>query len=93
MNSYRIKKLTYSNGTDEYIIQKKSRIFFIGPKIWKTYSQDWDEFGGGLSWNWFSCWGDGFATLKQAQEKLDWIRSRRSEINIVKTGVVYETEC
>ena len=91
MNNYRIKKLTYSNGTDEYIIQKKSRIFFIGPKIWKTYSQDWE--GGGLSWNWFSCWGDGFATLKQALEKLNWIRSRHSEISIVKTGVVYETEC
>ena len=91
MNSYRIKKLTYSNGKDEYIIQKKSRIFFIGPKIWKTFSQDWGEFS--LCWNWFSCWGDEFTTLKQAQEKLDWIRSKRSKISIVKSGVVYETEC
>lgn len=91
MNSYRIKKLTYSNGKDEYIIQKKSRIFFIGPKIWKTYSQNWEDEG--ISWHWFSCWGDEFATLEQAKGKLDWVRSRRPEISIVKSGVVYETEC
>lgn len=47
---YRIKEIRLSSDNIYYIIQKRKRFAFIGPKVWETYVWVYDYLCDTLTW-------------------------------------------
>lgn len=75
MKKYRIVKLTLKNDKEVYVIQKHTRLFWIGPMIWETYQDVYDGYWcSHIGWTWFTTWGDYFYSLESVQKELDEIK-------------------
>lgn len=60
---YRIKKITLYNGEIYYLLQRYTRLLWIGPKIWETYHEVYDscwQFHTG--WTYFQSLGTAIET-------------------------------
>ena len=66
MRNYRIVKLTLNNNKEVYVIQKQTRFFWIGPKIWETYQNLYTgNYCSYIGWTWFITCGDYFDSLEK----------------------------
>lgn len=93
MRNYRIVKLTLNNNKEVYVIQKQTRFFWIGPKIWETYQKLYDgNYCSYIGWTWFITWGDYFDSLETAKKELNKIKQHYAYISKYKyKQIVYDS--
>ena len=91
MNNYRIIKLTLQSNEEVYVVQKLTRFFWVGPKIWESYQEIYDgNWTTHDAWTWFIRMGDYFYSYKAAEEKvkalkqIDSYSSKYKKLEIIK---------
>lgn len=91
MNKYRIVKITLKNKKEYYIIQKHTRFFWIGPKIWESYQDVYDGYHCSHDgWSWFKSWGDKFSCYEFAEKELKRIIECDSCNTIIDDEIIKE---
>lgn len=77
MREYRIIKYTYRSGRFFYVIQKRCRLFCIGPKVWETYSE-----GASDGWSNYNCWR--WKNLVTWRKQYDSVESANEDIRLME---------
>ena len=80
-NTLRIEKVTLENDDTMYYLRHKTRLFWIGPYVWKYYHEVYDgNFASHIGFTWFRCIGDAFETYDAAKQEYDNLINLGSKI-------------
>lgn len=68
---FRIIKVKYENGKERFHLQMKSRLFWIGPKVWQTYSSFAHHYYDTYGFRFFKWTAEDFLSESCAKDAMD----------------------
>ena len=90
-HKYRIKKVTLYSGEIYYLLQRYTRLLWIGPKIWETYQEVYDGYWGShTGWTYFQSLGTEIETEAKAVSILRNIEKEDDSRDIKSEEIIIE---